>query len=261
MVSVLCVPWLADAKDNMPLATHASSGMVAAASGAGFAAEATEGFFVWEIGALDVELGVALVAVVGRVVVDLVDEASDVRGVVFVVDVSAAERDVKGRFAAVVPEGAMVDLRSDAAVLPGEDLVAAVEDSVVLRAAGLLFSSPDVMDDSSGSASDVVGLEVKPVLLAAVPGAGRVGGLFKLDPAVLLRIVEVPRGLDAVVEARAVVEDAAVGRRAPTVAVPPGGGRRGGTLSVFAVAEDVDEAILRRAEGDEGVEGVVELFF
>lgn len=183
--------------------------------------------------------------VVGRVVV--LDEDSDVRGVAFAAALSTEGRVVRGRFAAaelVVVVGLVVE------VFPGEDLVAAVDVNVVLRAAGFLFSSPDVTADSSGSASDVVDLEASPVLLATVPGAGRVGGLFKLDPAVDVRVVELDRGLDVVVEARAVVLDA-VGRRAAAAAPVVVVGRRGGTGS-FEVEEDALEAILRRA-GEAGV--------
>lgn len=228
-------------------------------SAAGGGIEVTDGFFAWDAGVLCAELGVARAVVVGRVVVGRVVlgldvEASEVRGVALTVDESAAGRDVKGRFAVAVLEGVMVDLRSEVAVLPGDDLVAAVEDSVVLRDAGFLFSSPDVMEAKSGSASEVVDLEANPARLAAVPGAGRVGGLFKLDPAVLVRIVELARGLDAVVDARVEVDDGAAGRRAPTGAVPPTSGRRGGTLSGL---DAVEEAILRRAVvADVGVPGV-----
>jgi hypothetical protein len=213
----------------------------AAAAGA---IEGIEGFFAWETGALATAPGVALV-VDGRVVVGLAEEPKEVRGVALVVGASAAARDVKGRFAAVVLAGAIVDRRSDAAGFPGELRVAAVDDSVVLRAAGFLFSSPEVMEERSGSASDVAPLEANPVLLAAVPAAGRVGGLFRLDPAVPVRIVELPSGFDAVVELRALL--AAAGRRAPaaTALVEVVPGRRGGTFSAF---EGVEEAILRRVE-------------
>lgn len=209
----------------------------------------------WAAGVLGAAPGAARAVVVGRVVVGLVEEASEVRGAERAVDGSALGRVVvRGRFAAAVVEGAIVDLRSDAAAFPGEDLVAAVADSVVLRGAGFLFSSPDVMDDRSGSASEAVDLEATPGRLATVPGAGRVGGLFKLDPAAPVRMVELARGRDAVVEALgAAVEDAG-GRRAPTGAVLPAAGRRGGTCSPLGGAEAVDDAILRRAV-EEGVGG------
>jgi hypothetical protein len=134
-----------------------------------------------------------------------VDDGSDARGVVLVAELSPAGRVVvRGRFAVdVVAAGRKVG------GLPGDALEAAVEVRVVLRAAGRLFSSPDVTDDRSGSASEpAVDLEASPVLLATVPGGGRVGGLFKLDPAVPDRIVALASGFDAVVEARAVELDA-----------------------------------------------------
>jgi hypothetical protein len=199
--------------------------------------------------------------VLGRAVEVLVEGASEERGVVLAVEVSAAGRVVKGRLAVlVVLEGAMEDLLSVVVVLPG-DRVAAVVDNVVLRVVGFLFSSPEVIEPMSGSASEAADLEVKPVFLAAVPGAGRVGGLFKLEPAVIARAVELVSGRDVVVEARVVVVDAPVGRRAPTGAVPPAvvSGRRGGVASCLGVAEEVDEGILRRAVVDRE-EGVVGLF-
>jgi len=73
-----------------------------------------------------------------------------------------------------------------------------------------------------------------------VPGAGRVGGLFRLEPSTLAR-------LDAVVEARAVVDVLAVvvlvaGRfAAAAVEVELVSGRRGGAVSAPFAAE---EAIL-----------------
>lgn len=220
--------------------TYSSSGIVALASAAVGATEGTEGFFACDTGVLEAAVGVVRAVVVGRVVEGLVvEEANDVRGAERVVEAAGAERvveveaavrdEVRGRFAVVeVVDGVIVDLRSDAAVLPGDDLVAAVEVNVVLRAAGFLFSSPEVMEDRSGSASEVADLEVKPARRAAVPGAGRVGGLFKLEPAVLERIVDVPSGLDAVVEALGVVVVVA-GRLAAEVAEEVVGGRRGGT--------------------------------
>jgi hypothetical protein len=192
----------------------------------------TEAFLACETGVFGVVIGAALgVTVDGRGAAGLTEEASDARGA-RTVDGSALERVlVAGRFAVVVLEGAIVDLRSETAGFPGEDRVA--DDArVVLRTEGFLFSSPDVMDDRSGSASEAaVDLVASPGRLATVPGAGRVGGLFKLDPVVLVRIVELARGFDAVVEARGAVVLDEGGRRAPTVAVPPVVGRRGGTFS------------------------------
>ena len=133
---------------------------------------------------------------------------------------------------------------------------------MVLRAVVLrFFSSPEVTDDSS--ASDVAwDRAAKPVLRAAVPGAGRVGGLFKLEPAADERIVELPGVLEAMVDGRAVLEEvveleAASGRRA---VVPPDGvavGRRGGMPSLVAADEEgPDDAMLRRAGGVAGMRGV-----
>jgi hypothetical protein len=183
------------------------------------------------------------------VVDDLVDEANGARAAALLAGPSMEGRVVRGRFVA-----AMVVGRA-AVVFPGDDLAAAVDVNVVLRAVGLLFSSPEVTDDRSGSASEAAAdREARPVLLAAVPGAGRVGGLFKLDPAVVVREVALESGLDAVVEALA-VRDEAAGRRAgaevPLVTV----GRRGGTESLEV--EEALEAILRRA-GDAGAVVVVD---
>lgn len=201
--------------------------------------------------ALVVVPGATRVVVEGRAPVVLVDEASDARGVARAVEASAAGRVVRGRFAPVVVEGA-IDCRD--VVFPGDERVAAPGTTGVLRTVGFRFSSPDVTDESSGSASDAVGFGVSPVLLAADPGVGRVGGLFRLEPTVLAREVALDSGFDAVaVDARALLVDAAVGRRAPTVAVPLAAvGLRGGTASL--PAEPAFEAILRRTD-DVGVEG------
>jgi hypothetical protein len=208
---------------------------------------------------LGVVIGAALgVTVGGRGAAGLVEAASDARGG-RAADGSALERAVvAGRFAANVLEGTTDDLRSEPdAVFPDPgDVRVADAASVVLRTEGFLFSSPDVMDDRSGSASEaVVDLVVSAGRLAAVPGAGRVGGLFRLDPVVLVRTVELASGRDAVVEARGAVVLAAGGRRAPTVAVPPAVGRRGGTGSFVGadmlcrgVEEVVDVAVGLSAE-------------
>jgi hypothetical protein len=194
--------------------------------------------------------GAALAVVVGRAAVVFEEEASEERPVARVVEceASAMGRVVKGRFAAVEEEGASDDLES---AFPGGDRIAPVA-AGILREAGFLFSSPEVTDESSGSASEAVDLEVNPPLLAADPGTGRVGGLFRLDPTVLVRETELDDGFDALNEGRAVLA-AAAGRRAPTVAVPlVVVGRRGGTASLPAELDC--EAILRRTE-DVGVEG------
>jgi hypothetical protein len=229
-------------------------------AGAGGGAALTDAFFACPMGVFAAAPMAALVVVVdGRVPVVRVEEASDARGVARVVDASAAGRVVRGRFAAVVVDGAM-DCRDVA--FPGEDRVAAAAVPAVLRTAVVfLFSSPEVTDDSSGSASEAVARELTPVRLTAAPATGRVGGLFRLDPTALARDVEVVEGLDAVVEARAVlVVDDAAGRRAPTAAVVPVVvvGRRGGTVSLLAEAPAL-EAILRRTD-DAGVEGAGNFF-
>lgn len=211
----------------------------------------TDSFFACPEGAFVAVPGAALAVVAGREAVVLAEGARDERVVPRVVgcEASAAGREVRGRFAAVEEEGASDDLED---TFPGGDRIAEPAIAGVLRAAGFLFSSPDVTDDSSGSASDAVDLEANPPLLAADPGAGRVGGLFKLDPTVPVRDMELDEGFDALIEGRAVLA-AAAGRRAPTVAVPPVVvGRRGGTASL--PAEPNCEAILRRTD-DVGVEG------
>lgn len=210
-----------------------------------------EGFFAWETTPLDPDAGITRDVAVGRVVGLFAEAPSEARGVLLVVDASAVGREVNGRFAPAVLKTAL-GLRSVAAVFPGDDLVAPAEETVVLRAADFLFSSPDVMEAMSGSASEVVDLAASP-LLAAEPGAGRVGGLFKLEPVVLVRN-ELVRGRDVVAEARAVLA-AAAGRRAPAVAVPVPAvvrGRRGGAFSTLDADGVVEGAILRRAV-DEGV--------
>jgi hypothetical protein len=214
-----------------------------------------EGFFACPSGALVVVPGAALVVVECRVPVVLVADARDARGVARVVGASAAGRVVKGRFVVVVV-GAMDGLE---VVFPGEARVAAPAVPGALRTVVLLFSSPEVTDDKSGSASDAADRDASVVLRAAEPGTGRVGGLFRLDPVVLTRDVELVGGLDALaVEARALLA-VTVGRRAPAGAVPAVEvvGRRGGIASL--VAEPAFEAILRRTE-DVGVEGAGNFF-
>lgn len=184
------------------------------------------------------------------VVVVRVDDDKDARGVARAAALSTEGRVVRGRFAAVAVDavGRVV------VVFAGEDLVAELEASVVRRAAGFLFSSPDVTDERSGSASEAVVLDANAGFRTTVPGAGRVGGLFKLDPAVDVRVVELEGGFDAVVAVRVVLD--AAGRRAAAPAPMTVVGRRGGTGS-FAVDEEF-EAILRRA-GEAGEAGVEEV--
>jgi hypothetical protein len=158
---------------------------------------ALDNFFTCPVGVLVAVAGAALVVVDGRaLVVVLVEDASDARGVARVVDASAAGRVVRGRFAVVV-EGA-IDCLELVVVFPGDARVAAVVVPGVLRTVvAFLVSSPEVTEDRSGSASDAVARELIPGLLAAVPGTGRVGGLLRLDPTVLTREVEPVVGFDA----------------------------------------------------------------
>lgn len=196
----------------------------------------------------------------GRVVAGLVAPESEARGVARVVELSPAAGRVlvRGRFAAAVDEAAVeVRVVPEMEVLEdaGDLVPAAVEDSPVRRTVGFLFSSPEVMEAMSGSDSEAVDLCVRPVRLAVVPGAGRVGGLFRLEPAVPERIVELASGREAVVEALAVPVVDVVGRRAEA-AVPAAAvvvGRRGGTGSLEEAAGAL-EAILRRVvvEGEAG---------
>jgi hypothetical protein len=213
----------------------------------------TESFFACAAGAFAAAPPIAalVVAVDGRVPVVRVDEASDARGA-RVVGVSAAGRDVRGRFAAlvVVVEGAS-DCRDVG--FPGDARVVVVA-GALRTAEGLLFSSPDVTDDSSGSASDAVDLEASPVRLT--PGTGRVGGLLRLELVVPTRGVELVVGLDAPVAVRVIVVDT-VGRRAGTVPLDVVVGRRAGTPSLLA--EAALDAIWRRIE-DVGVEGAGNFF-
>jgi hypothetical protein len=212
----------------------------------GGGAEGIEGFFACPI-ARDAA-GAARVVADGRAPGVRVEGASDARGVVRAVAGSAAGRVLAGLFAPAVVEGA-IDCRDVA--FPGDGRVAAPGSAGVLRAVvGRLFSSPEVTDDRSGSASDAAAREATPALLGAEPGAGRVGGLFKLDPTLLRREAEAGAGFDALdVDGL----DAAVGRRAVAGALPVAAvGRRGGADSLLA--EGAWEAILRRTD-DAGVEG------
>lgn len=177
----------------------------------------------------------------------------EARGAVRVVVVfSALGREVvEGRFAgaaAVAVAGAMVDRRADGVALP-----VAVTPPAVLRTAGCLCSSPEVIVARSGSASPAAALAPDAVRRAAVPAGARVGGLFRLDPAPARREVAAARGFEALLGGRVVVfvVDAAAGRRAAEAAVAlAAAGRRGGTGSFLGA----EEAILRRRtdEGDEG---------
>jgi hypothetical protein len=219
----------------------------------------TESFFACPTGAtLGAAFGAARVVADGRVVVGREDEDSDVRGAALATGASTAERD-SGRFAAVVPGAAMPDFRSVVVVvvLPGDALGVAGEARVVLRAAGFLLSSPDVIEAMSVSASEAMDFEANAVLLAALPAAGRVGGLLKLAPDVLVRAIELAGAFDALVGVRAVDVDAA-GRRAPVAVIP--GGRRGGAFSDLEAAPGAVEDMLARADAVLGLEARLELF-
>jgi len=195
--------------------------MVCFSSEAGTGVADTEGFFACEIEALPVVAAVVLVVVAGRVAVVRVDVESEARGVAREAGPSTEGRVVRGRFA-VEAVGRVVAVAVEG-VFPGDDLTVALEDGVVRRIEGFLFSSPDVTDDSSGSASEEAVLAVNGVLRTTVPAAGRVGGLLKLDPAAG-RAVALDAGF--VLEA---VEDAdAAGRRVAADATVVG--RRGGSL-------------------------------
>jgi hypothetical protein len=229
---------------------------------ASFASEdivGTESFFACPTGAtLGAAFGAARVVADGRVVVGREDEDSDVRGAALATGASTVERE-SGRFAAVVPGAAMPDFRSVVVVgvLPGDALGVAGEARVVLRAAGFLLSSPDVIEAMSVSASEAMDFEANAVLLAALPAAGRVGGLLRLAPDVLVRAIELAGAFDALVGVRAVDVDAA-GRRAPVAVIP--GGRRGGAFSDLEAAPGAVEDMLARADAVLGLEARLELF-
>jgi hypothetical protein len=177
-----------------------------------------------------------------------VDAGREARGVARVAVFSALGREVvEGRFAAVVA-GAMVDLRSDGVARPAVLAVPAM----LLRTVGFLFSSPEVTDARSGSASPAAAFVPSAVRLAAVPTGARVGGLFKLLPAPARREVLLVRGFDALLGGRVVVfvVDAAAGRRAAGAALLlAAAGLRGATGSLLGA----EEAILRRrTEGEDG---------
>lgn len=201
----------------------------------------------------------------GRVAPGLVDGAREVRGA-RVVAGSAAGRVVSDRLAAVAVE--VVDVDEEAS--DWRDGLGFAGDGRVALAAGALrtvvaffFSSPDVSDERSGSASDVVlDVEDKAVRLAtaaAVAVGGRVGGLFRLVPTALVRDVELDGAFVAPVAVRVVLVDDAAGRRAPPAVVAlVVVGRRGGTVS-FDPEGGALEAILRRTD-DVGVEGAGSFF-
>ena len=169
-------------------------------------------------------------------------------------EASVAVRDVAGRLGGAVADGASADLRSVTGALVLDGRADAAADRFDMRRAavaapGFLFSSPEVRADRSGSGSDPEVLEAARVRLAAFPGTGRVGGLLRLEPTVLVRVEEASgltpsafaAELDAGTErfADAAVDEAAVGRRG---AADPG------------LAED-DAAFFRTDDGDDGTTG------
>jgi hypothetical protein len=192
------------------------------------------------------DLEVADVAGARAVVVGRTFEMREVRGAVLLAAGSAAAREVVvvGRLGAAVVDDT-VGLLSAVVVFPGERVLVE-EVNVDFRAAtllaGFLFSSPEVMDERSGSWSDAVDLDApRAVFLAVVPGAGRVGGLLRLDPSTLLRlVVVVEEGLDRVEDLAAVVEVVA-GRFAAAAVVELVNGRRGAAVAVLedATGEDI----------------------
>jgi hypothetical protein len=191
----------------------------------------------------------ALVDVAGRVAAGLVPDAREARGAVRVTEVSALVRNVAmGRLgAAAVLDGVMVERRSAVeATFEGEDFNA-VDDKADIRLVwpltpSFLFSSPEVRDERSCSWSDVVlfEVEVRLVRWVLVVGAGRVGGLFRLDPSVEDLVAEAARGFVVVVEGRMVV---VAGRLAAAPVVAVDRGRRGAAWSPFDMAVDAEDDI------------------
>lgn len=222
--------------------------------GADTGAAGADGFFACASGALAAAPGAALAVVVvvaGRAVaVVRVEDDREARGAARDVGPSTEGRVVAGRFAAAVAAAA-----GRVVVGRAGDRVAAPAARAVRRTEGFLFSSPDVTEDRSGSASDAVALEASPVLRTVVPGAGRVGGLLRLEPAVVVREAAPESGLDAAAAVRVVLVLVLVAAGRRTAAPAPTTGRRGGTGSLEVVDEAL-EAILRRVAGDAGAAGL-----
>lgn len=216
-----------------------------------------DNFLACPVGTFDaaavVRTVVVLAAAAGRVVAGLVEEAREARGA-RVVAVSTEGRVVEVRFAAVV--AVVVEDASDgldAGLLgDGRATVADATDGLRTVVDFFLLSSPDVTEDTSGSASEAV-LDDEIVLLAAVPGTERVGGLLRVDATVLVREVELEGGFAAVVVVRVVPVDGATGRRAAAAGVLVTVGRRVAAASLEA-GEGPLEAILRRTD-EVGIEG------
>lgn len=208
--------------------------------------------------------------------------ANEARGALVVAE-SAAGRVATGRFAvAAVPVAVAVavavavDEASDGreAGFAGDERAAVPDATGGRRTAGFfLLSSPEVTDDTSCSISEAV-LDDETALRVAEPAAGRVGGLFRLEPTALVREAAVVGALDALVAARGVDSedvpvvvvvvvnaDGAAGRRAapPTAEALVAGRRRATGPSLEEAGEGALEAILRRTD-DVGVEGAGSFF-
>jgi hypothetical protein len=249
--------------ERWPYASSAVSSSSEAAGGGGAGAE-MESFLAGSAGSFGpvaVVRAAAVAAAAGRTLGGLVEAARETRGA-RVVAVSAAGRVVEGRFAVAVAVAAAVDESEDLDTgFPGDGRAAVVDETGGLRTAGFfLLSSPDVTDERSGSASEAV-LDDEMVLRAVVPDVGRVGGLLRLDPTVLVRGAAAAGGFAALVVVRVVVEvvvAGAGGRRAPAAVALVTVGRRGAAASL-AAGEGAWEAILRLTD-DVGVEGAGSFF-
>ena len=184
--------------------------------------------------------------------------AREVRGA-RVVAASVAGRVVEGRFAVLVAVAVEDASEGLDAGLPGDGRVAVLAVTGVFRTVVGFFlpSSPDVTEDTSGSASEAV-LDEEIVLRAAVPGVGRVAGLFSVDPTVLVREVELEVGFVVLVVVRVVLVAGATGRRAAAAVVLATVGRRVAAASL-AAGEGPFEAILRLTD-EVGVEGAGSFF-
>lgn len=212
------------------------------------AIEEIDGFFACPSVLFAVVVVGALVDVAGRVAAGLVPDAREARGAIRVAEVSALVRDVVvGRLgAAAVLDGVIVERRSAVEATPeGEDLDAVEDDKVDIRLVwpltpSFLFSSPEVRDERSYSWSDVVLFEVEVRSVRRVPmaGAGRVGGLFRLDPSAEDLVLEAARGFVVVVKGRVVV---VAGRLAAAPVVAVDRGRRGAAWSPFDAAVDAED--------------------
>jgi hypothetical protein len=197
-----------------------------------------------------------VVTAAGRVAAGRVVEAeSEAREAARVGGVSMLERDaIPGRFGVGVvdDEGVRVDLRS-AGVLLGVARAAALVTVAGRRTVGVDFflSSPDMRDETSGSASDAFVLEGWAARRAKELAAGRVAGLLavavRVEGPVGGRVVVAAvaaRGVaDADAEADAEAEVAlVVGRRTGWAPKVP---RRGGAGSLLFAGE-LDEAMAWR---------------